>query len=153
MDRESSAPCTFGGREAPKRNFMKTHSHFFTDLAAGLLLFGGTLILAQTTTTAKKAPATTTTSASKQAVTTAPATSSDAESVEAKSLDSAHATESTQRKHIAGVKYEDRAVGTTSTTSGGESSSGVASNPVQPNAMAIKENGISNSKPVAKPHQ
>jgi hypothetical protein len=128
---------------------MKTHSHFFTDLAAGLLLFGGSLILAQTTTTAKKAPATTTTAPSKQTV----ATASDAESADAKSLDSAHATDSEQKKHIAGVKYEDRAVSTTGTTPGGESSSGVASNPVTPNAIAIKENGISSSKPVAKPHQ
>ena len=85
---------------------MKTHSHFFTDLAAGLLLFGGSLILAQTTTTAKKALATTTTSADKQAVSTPPGTTTAVQSTDAKSLDSAHATESTQRKHIAGVREQ-----------------------------------------------
>jgi hypothetical protein len=131
---------------------MKNQLHFLTDLAAGLLLFGGSLILAQTTTAAKKTPATATASANKQAVETAPATSTGgAGSADGTTLDSAHATDAAEKKHIAGVKYQDNVV--TTGTASDERASGVASNPTAaPNAMAIKENGIS-SKPAVKPHQ
>jgi hypothetical protein len=134
---------------------MKKHSHFFTDLAAGFFLLGGSLILAQTTTGTEKAP--TATVSAPQATNSSTGSGNTADS---KSLNSAHATEAVQKKHIAGVKYEDRAAAAPASVTNGTRSEmgineqGVPSKPVvKPNAMAIKENGISSSKPVAKPHQ
>ena len=140
---------------------MKIHSHFFTDLAAGLLLFGGSLILAQTTTTVKKSPATTAAprvvaerqdqfghAAGKQAVEgVSPASVGEAGVADAMYLDAAHATDAVQQKH------EDRVSAATGTAIPGTSNEIGIDERGFPNKPVASLNGISSNKPVAESHQ
>jgi hypothetical protein len=141
---------------------MKIHSHFFTDLAAGLLLFGGSLILAQTTTTVKKSPATTASASSaiaerqdqfghaagKRGVESAsPASIGEASAADAMYLDSAHATDAVQQKH------ENRVSAATGTASAGTSNEIGIDERGFPNKPVASLNGISSNKPVAESHQ
>lgn len=153
---------------------MKRHPFLSSGLMAGEFLLMGTLTLAQTTAptgSASKAqpavsakPAAVTTLQPRDAVSghatgkrqdqfghaSGLATdNADAGAQTAdKSLGSAHATESLQKKHIAGVKYEDRAVAPTEGAGSDEpgrmgiNEQGVPGRP-SVNKMAIKENGIS----------
>lgn len=76
----------------------------------------------------------------KQPAKSVPATpTTDVNPADAKSMSSGHATEALTKKHIAGVKYEDRTAGSSNVTP-----------TVQPGEVANTENGIS-SKPAAKP--
>jgi hypothetical protein len=123
---------------------MKIRTYFSTGLTIGSLIFSSSLAVAQAAQSSEtKKP-----SVSTAAVTTTSSTQKPPAPAEVK-------------KHIAGVKYEDRtAVPSNDAQSGlldakGIQEKGPSAKPAgatTPNEMAIKENGLS-SKPAAKPHQ
>lgn len=153
---------------------MKTHSHIAMGLTAGAFLLIGMLAVAQSP---PAGPAASTKAAAATVVPRDTATgqssgrrqdqfshasgiaadTSSGGQTDAMSRSSAHATESMQKKHIAGVKYEDRTAAQPNAPSGQTSAKGIqerglsSAGTAQPSEFAIKENGLPKSKPKPKP--
>jgi len=144
---------------------MKVHPHITMGLTAGAFLLIGTLAVAQSSSAGS--PASTKAAA---ATVVHPRDAATGQASGRRQDQFGHAsgvagTSSTQpansaesRKHIAGVKYEDRTASTPQgALSGQPSAKGIqekglnSTGAAQPNEMAIKENGISASKPKPKP--
>jgi hypothetical protein len=141
---------------------MKVRMDFAVGIVAGTLLLTGSLALGQTTTGAKAASGSKTDTAQtaninsgsatdrqdqfghasgkQAAAVTTPAVNGNPS--DGRSLDSAHANEASQRKHLAGVKYEDRTVAPTGAAATGE-----------PSKIAIAEQGTAKPAKPAKPQQ
>jgi hypothetical protein len=144
-------------RDDLERTFMKARTDFVMGIAISSLLLTGSLALGQAATTGEKtAPASKTDTAQTTSINNGAATerqdqfghASGKQSAVAtpvtdgRSLDSAHASDASQRKHLAGVKYEDRTVASTGAVANGE-----------PSKMAIAEQGITKPTKPAKPQQ
>ena len=139
---------------------MKVRMDFGMGIVAGVLLLTGSLALGQATTGAKTASENKTDTAQTANINRGAATDRQdqfghasgkqtaavatpvANPADGRSLDSAHANEASQRKHLAGVKYQDRAVTSTGAAATGESSK-----------MAITERGTAKPAEPAKPQQ
>jgi hypothetical protein len=149
-------------REDLERTFMKVRMDFGMGIVAGTLLLTGSLALGQATTGAKTAAENKTDTAQTANINSGAATDrqdqfghasgkqtaavttpvANTNSADGRSLDSAHANEASQRKHLAGVKYEDRTVASTGAAATGE-----------PSKMAIAEQGTAKPVKPAKPQQ
>jgi len=145
---------------------MKVHPHIAMGLTAGAFLLIGTLAVAQTSSagspTSTKAAAATVVHPRDAATGQASGRRQDqfghASGVAGAPSTQQPANSAESRKHIAGVKYEDRTASEPQgALSGQPSAKGIqekglnSTGAAQPNEMAIKENGISASKPKPKP--
>jgi hypothetical protein len=149
-------------RDDLERTFMKVRMIFGMGIVAGALLLTGSLALGQATTGIKTPAASKADTAQATNINSGAATDrqdqfghasgkqsaavttpvANANSADGRSLDSAHANEASQKKHLAGVKYEDRTVPSTGAAATSE-----------PSKMAIAEQGIAKPAKPAKPQQ